>query len=124
MVQQINLQTKISTEFLEFLGEKMLFLESKELLEEEKVEEKRVHIKPQNESAADRKARLARCMQVLKQVDTGKPSAFVGMGGAGKPIDINWNAQEDEPEEDESWKNEEAVVEVQKKGKNIEQSFF
>ena len=93
-------------------------------MEEEKAEEKRVHMKPQNESAADRKARLARCMQVLKQVDTGKPSAFVGMGGAGKPIDINWNAQEDEPEEDESWKNEEAVVEVQKKGKAVEQSFF
>ena len=51
-------------------------------------------------------------MQVLKQVDTGKPSAFVGMGSVGKPIDINWNAEEEEPEEDESWKEEEAAVEV------------
>ena len=36
------------------------------------------------------------------------------MGGVGKPIDINWNAEEEEPEEDESWMGEEAVVEVQK----------
>ena len=81
-------------------------------------------MKPQNESAADRKARLARCMQVLKQVDTGKPSAFVGMGSVGKPIDINWNAEEEEPEEDEAWKEEEAAVEVQKKGRRVDQSFF
>ena len=51
---------------------------------------------------------------MLKQVDTGKASAFVGMGGVGKPIDINWNTGEEEPEEDESWMAEEAVVEVQK----------
>ena len=77
-------------------------------------------MKPQNESAADRKARLARCMQVLKKVDAGKPSAFIGMQGVGKPIDINWNVEEEEEEEDESWKREEASVEIQKKGKNVD----
>ena len=92
--------------------------------QEEEKKEQRVHMKPQGESPADRKARLARCMQVLKQVDTGKPSAFVGMGGVGKPIDINWNAEVEEPEEDESWMGEEAVVEVQKQGKKLDQSYF
>ena len=92
--------------------------------QEEEKKEQKVHMKPQNESPADRKARLARCMQVLKQVDTGKASAFVGMGGVGKPIDINWNTGEEEPEEDESWMAEEAVVEVQKQGKKVDQSYF
>ena len=36
MVQQINLQTKISTEFLELLGNQMLYLEKRELLDESK----------------------------------------------------------------------------------------
>ena len=80
---------------------------------------------PQNESAADRKARIARCMNVLKQADSGRPSAFVGMKGIGQPIDINWNVEDDEPEEDESWKEQEAQVEVQKKGKaRIDDSGF
>ena len=47
-------------------------------------------------------------MQVLKKVDAGKPSQFIGMKGVGKPIDINWNVEDEEEEEDESWKNEEA----------------
>ena len=46
------------------------------------------------------------------------------MGSVGKPIDINWNAEEEEPEEDEAWKEEEAAVEVQKKGRRVDQSFF
>ena len=36
MVEQINLQTKISTEFLDLLSNQMLFLEKKELLDESK----------------------------------------------------------------------------------------
>ena len=36
MVEQINLQTKISTEFLELLSNQMLNVETKELLEESK----------------------------------------------------------------------------------------
>ena len=30
------------------------------------------------------------------------------MKGIGQPIDINWNVEDDEPEEDESWKEQEA----------------
>lgn len=52
-------------------------------------------------------------MNVLKQVDTGNPSAFVGMKGIGQAVDINWNVSDDEEEEDDSWKNEEAAAEVQ-----------
>ena len=47
-------------------------------------------------------------MKVLKDVDTGRPSAFVGMKGVGQPIDINWQEDDPEEEEDESWKAEEA----------------
>lgn len=61
---------------------------------------------------------------MLKNVDTGKASSFVGMGGVGKPVDINWNLEDDENDEDDSWKADEASVEVQKKGKRIDDSLF
>lgn len=68
------------------------------------------------ESAAEKKARIARCMKVLKNVDAGKPSAFVGMGGGGdKPIQINWLDDGDVEGEDDL--DDDTVVEVQKQGK-------
>ena len=56
-------------------------------------------------------------MNVLKKVDAGKPSAFVGMGASDQPIQINWLDDEDVNDEDDSWKQDETVVEVQKQGK-------
>merc|ERR1712151_101490 len=53
-----------------------------------------------NESAAEKKARIARCMKVLKDTDTGKP------------IDINWMDEAEEEDEDDSWKDQEGQVEI------------
>lgn len=50
--------------------------------------------KRQHESAEDRKARLARCIAVMKKVDVGKQSSFVGMK-VGAPVVISWNDDED-----------------------------
>lgn len=60
MVQQINLQTKISTEFLEFLGEKMLFLESKELLEESRDIWENIKIPKEEKEDSDEETDLER----------------------------------------------------------------
>ena len=50
-----------------------------------------------NESPDQKKQRLDRCLKVLKNVDIGKPSAFVGME-VGKPINIDW-ADAGDPED-------------------------
>lgn len=77
-----------------------------------------------DESAAEKKARIARCMKVLKTADAGKPSNFIGMKGIGQPIDINWLDDGDVEDEDDSWKAEEAEVEIQKHGKKkIDETF-
>lgn len=68
------------------------------------------------ESAAEKKARIARCMKVLKNVDAGKPSAFVGMGTSDQPIQINWLDDGDVEGEDDL-ADDDTVVEVQKQGK-------
>lgn len=56
-------------------------------------------------------------MKVLKNVDAGKPSAFVGMGASDQPIQINWLDDGDVDGEDDSLADDDTVVEVQKQGK-------
>ena len=43
-----------------------------------------------NEAPEEKKLRMKRCLNALKQADVGRPSAFVGMQ-VGKAIDIEWN---------------------------------
>ena len=71
-----------------------------------------------NESPEQKKMRLKRCLNALKQADIGKPSAFVGMK-VGQAIDIEWNREHENIVVDAD-DEDSAAVEIQNKGKRIQ----
>ena len=69
-----------------------------------------------NENPDQKQARLQRCLKALKNVDIGKPSAFVGME-VGKPIHIDWS-KTGQTIDDSAFDGDE-VVEIAHKGKRF-----
>ena len=67
-----------------------------------------------NENPDQKKARLDRCLKVLKNVDVGKPSNFVGME-VGKPINIDWSKKDENDTSVVDGSDE--VIEISKAGK-------
>ena len=70
-----------------------------------------------NESPDQKKMRLKRCLNALKQADIGKPSAFVGMK-VGQAIDIEWNREHENIVQDADDEDSAAVM-VEKKGRRV-----
>ena len=54
-----------------------------------------------NETEAEKRKRLFRCLAALKSSGIGKPSPFMGME-VGKPVSIDWSKSSDQVDQSES----------------------
>ena len=70
-----------------------------------------------NESPEQKKMRLKRCLNALKQADIGRPSAFVGMK-VGQAIDIEWNREHENIIQDADDEDSAAVM-IEKEGRRM-----